>query len=213
MKKLLIIYFLIFFLLMACARVVPIRESLREDIKIPSGRIEGTHFIGIRYPFKVEAPINWRLTTDFPNFLREIGYEEPAINSNEQTELYIFNPETRSNIQFDITPADQYTKFSQEFIERLTTIATESLKQELKEELGKEIGFTLSPTIPINLKGVQFAAKKYVRYSLKDEKREQGWIYGFREPYQIFILYMVIEKEGYEDRKDIEKIIEGFEFF
>jgi hypothetical protein len=54
----------------------------------------------------------------------------------------------------------------------------------------------LHPTEPFVLKGVQYAAKKYVTYTLKGQKREAGWIYGFTEPYQIFILYMILEKEG-----------------
>jgi hypothetical protein len=35
-----------------------------------------------------------------------------------------------------------------------------------------------------------------VTYIYKGVKREQGWIYGFTEPYQIFILYSIFEKEG-----------------
>jgi hypothetical protein len=38
-----------------------------------------------------------------------------------------------------------------------------------------------------------------------------GWVYGFEEPYQIFIIYMVLEKEGYDDLKDIMKILSSFE--
>jgi hypothetical protein len=43
-------------------------------------------------------------------------------------------------------------------------------------------------------------------------RREQGWIYGFTEPYQIFILYMILEKEGANDRQELNKILESFEF-
>jgi hypothetical protein len=43
-------------------------------------------------------------------------------------------------------------------------------------------------------------------------KREQGWIYGFTEPYQLFILYMILEKEGSNDRQDMAKILESFQF-
>jgi hypothetical protein len=38
-----------------------------------------------------------------------------------------------------------------------------------------------------------------------------GWVYGFAEPYQIFIIYMVLEKEGYDDLKDVAKILNSFE--
>jgi hypothetical protein len=51
-----------------------------------------------------------------------------------------------------------------------------------------------------------------VTYTLKGLKREQGWIYGFTEPYQIFILYMILEKEGANDRQDLKKILDSFEF-
>jgi hypothetical protein len=42
-------------------------------------------------------------------------------------------------------------------------------------------------------------------------KREQGWIYGFTEPYQIFILYIIMEKEGAKDRQDMKKVLDSFE--
>jgi hypothetical protein len=42
-------------------------------------------------------------------------------------------------------------------------------------------------------------------------KREQGWIYGFSEPYQIFILYIILEKEGVDDRQDLKMILDSFE--
>ena len=70
----------------------------------------------------------------------------------------------------------------------------------------------VGPTEPVSLKGVQYAAKKYVTYTLKGLKREQGWIYGFTEPYQIFILHTILEKEGANDRKDLKKILDSFEF-
>jgi hypothetical protein len=61
------------------------------------------------------------------------------------------------------------------------------------------------------LKGVQFAAKKYATYALQGVKREQGWIYGFTEPYQFFVLYMILEKEGSNDRQELNRILESFE--
>ncbi len=39
-----------------------------------------------------------------------------------------------------------------------------------------------------------------------------GWVYGFGEPYQIFIIYMVLEKEGVDDLRDIMKILDSLEF-
>jgi len=61
------------------------------------------------------------------------------------------------------------------------------------------------------LKGVPFAAKKFARYTLKEMKREQGWIYAFSEPYQIFILYMILGQEEGDDRQGIQAILNSFE--
>jgi hypothetical protein len=96
-------------------------------------------------------------------------------------------------------------------MEWLTTAATGAFKQELEEDYGKNVKVEIGPTEPVFLKGVQFAAKKYGTYFIKGLKREQGWIYGFAEPYQIFILYMILEKEGTDDRQGIKKILDSFE--
>jgi hypothetical protein len=180
---------------------------VKVDLNVPVGRIEGNQFTGVRFPFTVSAPPGWKVTTEIPNFMEELGYEKPGL---EESEVFIFNPSTQSNIQFDLTPAGRYSKFSQESIEWLTTVATGSFKQELQEEHGKDIQAEIGPTEPISLKGVQFAAKKFATYTIKGVKREQGWIYGFTEPYQIFILYMILEKEGANDRQDLKKILDSF---
>jgi hypothetical protein len=92
-------------------------------------------------------------------------------------------------------------------------MATESMKAELDKEFGKGVVKPdISPTEPISLKGVQFAAKKYATYTAKGVKREQGWIYGFTEPYQIFIIYSIFETGGANDRQDIKEILNSFEF-
>jgi hypothetical protein len=205
------IIFLVFFI--AGCMGIPVREALQEDHDIPAGKIEGNQFIGIRYPFRVSAPSHWKMTTEFPDFLEDLGYEKPTPQDKEQTELYVFNPETKSNIQFDFTPAGRYSKFSQESIDWLTTAATGSFSEELEKAYGKEVKAEIGPTTPFALKGVQYAAKKYAAYTLKGVKIEQGWIYGFSEPYQIFILYMILEKEGANDHEDIRKILESFEVF
>jgi hypothetical protein len=54
----------------------------------------------------------------------------------------------------------------------------------------------LSATEAFFLKGVSYAARRYATYTFGGVKREQGWIYGFTEPYQIFILYSILEKDG-----------------
>jgi hypothetical protein len=186
--------------------------SVHDNLKISAGKITGDQFAGMRYPFKVSVPPHWKMTTEFPDFLKNLGYEEPGPNDQEVTELYLFNPSTESNLQIDFTPANRGGQFSQESIEALTTTATESLKSELEKEHGQGVvNVKVGPTEPISLKGVQFAAKKYVTYTIKGVNREQGWIYGFSEPNQIFILYMILGKGGENDRQDMKKILDSFE--
>ncbi len=210
MKKILMMIILFVFLF-GCAGI-PVRKALKEDISVPPGKIEGNQFTGIRYPFKVSVPPPWKLSTEFPDFLVELGYDRPFSTDKEQTELYAYNPETRSNINFDFTPAGRYARFSQEKIEGLTSMGTESLMAELDKEHGKGVVKPdVHPTEPISLKGVQYAAKKYATYAVKGVKREQGWIYAFTEPYQIFILYTIFEKEGGNDRQEMKKILDSFE--
>ena len=211
MKKTLVMIIL-FGLLSGCAWI-PVRPALQEDITAPAGKIEGDHFTGIRYTFNVSVPPDWKLTTEFPDFLEELGYDKPFSTDKEQTELYAYNPATKSNINFDFTPAGRYARFNQKNIELLTSSATQSMIAELEKEFGKNvIKAEFSPTEPISLKGVQYAAKKYATYTAKGQKREQGWIYGFTEPYQIFIIYSLFEKPGTTDRQDLKKIIDSFEF-
>jgi hypothetical protein len=199
--------FLLFVLLVGCAGV-----TVHDDLKVPAGKIEGNRFTGIRYPFRVEVPQSWKMATEFPDFLKEMGYEGPGPYDKEVTELYAFNSSTRSSIQIDFTPASPKVKFTQKKIEGLTTAATGGFKEELEEEYGKDVKAEIGPTTPFSLKGVPYAAKKYATYTMHGTKREQGWIYGFVEPYQVFILYMILEKEGTNDRKELDRILESFEF-
>ena len=197
--------------LFGCAGV-PVRPALKEEIGVPPGKIDGNQFTGIRYPFEVSVPPHWKMTTEFPDFMVELGYERPDPTDKEQTELYAYNPETKSNINFDMTPAGRHDRFSQKMIESLTASVTGNIKSDLEKERGKGVAnIEIGPTEPISLKGVQYAAKKHVTYTLKGQKREQGWIYGFMEPYQIFILYTILEKEGVNDRQDMKKILDSFE--
>jgi hypothetical protein len=211
MKKILMTIILLVFLF-GCAGI-PVRPALQENISVPPGKIEGNQFTGIRYSFKVSVPSHWKITTEFPDFLEELGYDRPFSTDKEQTELYAYNPETKSNVDFDFTPAGRYATFNQKKIEALTSFATESMKAELDKEFGKGVVKPdIFPTEPISLKGVQYAAKKYATYTVKGQKREQGWIYGFTEPYQIFIIYGIFEKAGASDRQDLKKILDSFEF-
>lgn len=197
---------ILFVLLTGCAGI-----SVHDDLKVPPGRIEGNQFTGIRYPFRVSVPPQWKMSTEFPEFMKELGYDRPTPYDNEVTELYIFNPSTKSSIQIDFTPANASAKFSQESIEALTATATGSLMEELEKDYGREVKPEISSTTPFKLKGVSFAAKRYALYTVDGVKREQGWIYGFGEPYQIFILYMIVGREGGTDAQDIGKILDSFE--
>ena len=208
MKNRLWFVLLFIFMLSGCTGV-----AIHDDLKVSVGTVEGNQFTGVRYPFKVAVPPHWKMATGFPEFLKGLGYDEPGPRDKEVTELYVFNPVTQSNLQIDLTQASSKVKFSQDLMEGLVTAATAGFKKELEEEHGKGIQMLVGPTEPITLKGVQFAAKKYATYTVKGVKREQGWIYGFTEPYQLFILYMVLEKEGSKDREDMKKILSSFEVF
>ena len=211
MKKILMMMILLIFLF-GCAGI-PVRPALQENINVSPGKVEGNQFTGIRYSFNVSVPPHWKLTTEFPDFLEKMGYDKPFSTDKEQTELYAYNPETKSNINFDFTPTGRYARFNQKKIELLTSSATESMKAELAKEYGQgRIQVEFGPTEAVSLKGVQYAAKKFATYTARGLKREQGWVYGFTEPYQIFIIYTILEREGTNDRQDLKKILDSFEF-
>jgi hypothetical protein len=199
---------LILVLSMGCAGI-PVREAVQVDLKAPVGKIEGNHFTGIRYPFNVAAPPGWKVSTEYPKFMLELGYDKEGL---EESEVFLFNPETRSNLQIDFSPAGRYSTFDQKTIEWLTTIATSSLKDEVEKDYGKNVKVEVSPTEPYSLKGVPFAAKKYVTYVVKGEKRTHGWVYAFAEPFQIFIIYQVLGKEEKKDLAAIQAILDSFEY-
>lgn len=210
MKKILMTILLV--LLSGCA-YIPARPALQENISLSPGKIQGNQFTGIRYSFNVSVPPPWILTTEFPDFMEDMGYDRPFSTDKEQTELYAYHPETKSNINFDMTPADRYTRFSQKMIESLTASVTKNITSDLEKERGKGVGdIVVGPTELYPLKGIRYAAKKYVTYTRKGQKWEQGWIYGFTEPYQLFVLYTLVEKEGSNDRNDLKKILDSFEF-
>jgi hypothetical protein len=75
MKKILLMATL-FVLLFGCAGI-PVRPALQENISVPAGRIEGNQFTGIRYTFNVSVPPHWKVTTEFPDFLEQLGYDRP----------------------------------------------------------------------------------------------------------------------------------------
>jgi hypothetical protein len=192
--------------LTGCAGI-PVREEVKVDLSIPVGKIEGNQLIGLRYPFKMSVPSLWKVTMEIPNFMEELGYEKPGL---EGSEVFIFNPLTQPNMQIDFVPAGRYSKFTQGSIEWLTTTATGGFMEELKKEHGKDLQVTLGPTERIGLKSVPYAARKYAPYTAKGVTWKRGWIYAFSEPYQIFILYMTLEKENIPDGQDLLEILDSF---
>ena len=145
---------------------------------------------------------------EIPDFMEELGYGREGLRSSQ---LFLFNPSTHSNLQIDFQPAGRHVRFSQSMIEALTGMMTEGTISEFKEDYGKDLQVETEPTERVSLKGVQYAAKKYVSFTLNGVKREQGWIYAFTEPYQIFILYVILEREKTNDRLDMKKILDSFE--
>ncbi len=199
----------LFFLFGAGCAGVPLRETVKVDMSVPVGKMEGNQFTGIRYPFKVSAPPGWTVGTHYPKFMLDLGYDKEGL---EESQVFIYNAATQSNLQIDFTPAGRYAPFDQEKIAWMTTAATGSFKEEFEKDYGKNIQVEISQTEPYSLKGVPYAAKKYATYTLQGVRREQGWIYAFSEPFQIFILYMILDKEGAKDRQDVKTILESFEF-
>jgi hypothetical protein len=199
--------FLLLLFLIACAGI-PVRDEVKVDMKAPVGKIEGSQFTGLRYPFNVTAPSGWQVSTHYPEFMLKLGFEKGGL---EESEVFVFNPSTQSNIQIDFTPAGRYSRFDQEKIQWLTQAAGGSFEDEFLKDYGKNVSFEISATEPYTLKGVPFAAKRYTTYTVKGLKREHGWIYAFAEPYQIFIIYVVMDKGEPKDRQDMKAILDSFE--
>ncbi len=203
-----VIGILSFLFLVGCAGPV-LREATKVDMSVPVGKIEGNQFTGIRYPFKVSVPPNWQLTKEYPKFMLDLGFDAEGL---EDSQVFAFNPQTQSNLQIDFSPAGRRARFDQKTIEWLTTAAGGTFKEEFEKEFGKKARVAISSTQPYSLKGVPFAAKNFATYSRMGVKIEHGWLYAFAEPYQIFIIYMVLEREGKNDREDIRAILDSFEY-
>jgi hypothetical protein len=202
-------WILLFCIIFSAGCAVPVREAFKVDESLPLGKIEGNQFTGIRYPFKVSAPPGWKITTKYPEFMVDLGYDKEGL---EESQVFIFDPQTQSNLQIDFEAADRYTVFNQSMMEGLTDAATGILLDELEDEYGKGLKPKVGPTIPIRLKGVPYAAEKYAVYTANGIKRQQGWVYAFAQPYQIFILYLILAKEGKIDYGAIKEILGSFEY-
>jgi len=203
-----LIFSVIFLSVVGCTGI-PVRDEVRVDLSLPVGKVEGNTFEGIRYPFKVSLPSSqWKFSLEIPDFMEGLGFQKPGL---EESELFLINPTTKSNVQFDLTPAGRTARFNQKVIQIITGTAYRGLVEELKMDHGRDFPIEATPTTPYSLKGVQYAAHRSVSYKVGETKTIHGWVYGFTEPYQIFIIYMVLEKEGFDDLREIMKILDSFE--
>jgi len=205
----LLFIFLFIFLLIGGCGGIPVRKEVRVDLSLPVGKIEGNRFEGIRFPFKVSLPSpNWKFSVEIPDFMEGLGFKRPGL---EESELFIINPATKSNIQIDLTPAGRTVRFDQKLIHILTASGAGGLVEELKMENGRDFPVEVGPATPYSLKGVQYAAHRFAKYKVGETRIIHGWVYGFSEPYQLFIIYMVLEREGFDDLREIMKILNSFE--
>ena len=195
--------------LAACAPP-PLRTPVKLDPSAPIGRIEGKKFTGIRIPLEISAVDGWEVSTTYPKFLLEQGYDKEGL---EQSQVFLSNPKTQSSMQISFSPAGPNATFSQEGMEWLVSIMTGGMQSELESEYGKgNFKASHGKTQPYKLQGVQYAARNATAYEAKGEKRENGWIYGFSEPFQIFVLYQLTDPDNEEDRKAVESILSTFRY-
>ncbi len=207
MRRSVILLFIVLFI--AGCSGIPVRDEIKVDLSLPVGKIEGNTFQGIRFPFKVSLPSSdWQYSLEIPDFMEGLGFKKPGL---EEDQLFLINPATKSNIQFDLTPAGRTVRFDQKMVHTLTASAAGGLVGELKMEHGRDFPVEVGPTTPYALRGVPYAAHRSARYKVKGTNAIHGWVYGFAEPYQIFIIYMVLEKEGYDDLKDVTNVLNSFE--
>ncbi len=198
---------LVFLLVTACA--FPVRQAFKVDESLPIGSIRGDSFAGQRFPFKIGIPAGWQAATQSPEFLVEQGYGREGL---KETPFFLFNPQTKSSLQVDLSPAGRTVRFSQEMIEALVRMSGGGLVSEIHEEHGKGTPIKLSKAVPIQLKGVPYAARMSAELTVKGEPREQGWIYAFAEPFQIFILYLLTGENRAADREALEQALSSFEY-
>lgn len=200
---------LILILLFVSACAIPVRQAYKVDESLPIGSIQGDSFVGQRFPFTIRIPAEWQATTQYPEFLVEQGYGREGL---KETPFFLFNPQTKSSIQVDFSPAGRTVRFSQETIEAMVRMSGGGLVSEIHEEHGKGTAIKLSKVVAIRLKGVPYAARMWAELTVKGEPREQGWIYAFAEPFQIFILYLVTGENRAADKEALEQALSSFEY-
>jgi hypothetical protein len=62
------------------------------------------------------------------------------------------------------------------------------------------------------MKGVPYAARMWAEFTIQGDAKEQGWVYAFAEPFQIFILYLIIGEDRGKDREVLEQTLSSFEY-
>ena len=82
----------LFLFLAGCAGPPVVREAVKLDMKVPVGKIDGNQFTGIRYPFNVSAPAHWKITTKYPKFMLDLGFEEGGLEGRRCFSLINFLP-------------------------------------------------------------------------------------------------------------------------
>ncbi|MDH4265859.1 MAG: hypothetical protein OEW45_09505 [Deltaproteobacteria bacterium] len=200
-------FILVFSLITSCA--LPVRQAYKVDQSLPLGTIQGDSFVGKRFPFTIRIPPGWQGSTQYPEFLIDQGYGRESLM---ETPFFLFNPQTKSSMQVDFSPGGRTVRFSQEMIESLTRSGAGGLVAELHQEHGKDLPIQLSKAIPIQLKGVPYAARMSAEFTIKGEWQEQGWIYAFAEPYQIFILYLITGQNRDADKEALKQAFSSFEY-
>ena len=189
----------------------PQRKVARLDPELPVGRIEGQVFHGVQIPLTIStAGTGWEISTEFPRFLLEQGYEEAGL---KQSQVFAYNPKTRSSLQIELSPAGPRDTFSQEGLEWLAGIMTGGMEDELEHEYGAgNFRAVHGKAEPYRLEGVPYAAHNFTSYEAKGDTRKNGWIYAFAEPFQIFILYQINDTDPGGDEGAVHKILSTFRY-
>ncbi len=200
-----VLFVLMVISLSSCA--IPVRQAYKVDGSLRIGTVQGDFFFGERFPFKIKIPPGWQSDTKYPGFLLEQGYGREGL---KETPFFLFNPRTKSSIQIDFSPAGMTVRFSQELMENLVQMSGKDFVSEVHEEHGKKTSVQLSKITPVQLKGVPYAAGMSAQFTVQGEPREQGWIYAFAEPYQIFILYLITGENREADKEALKQTLSSF---
>ncbi len=93
----------------------------------------------------MKIPDGWQAVTQYPEFLVEQGYDREGLKA---TPFFMFNTQTKSSLQVDLSPAGGTVRFSQETIEALVRMSGGGLVSEIHEEHSKGTPIKLSKVVP-----------------------------------------------------------------